>query len=53
MKPCVVSVTTLLCLLKFNPILGPVKFFSTTKCSGKALSPMLYLNMVVAFGFWN
>ena len=31
--PCVVSMTTLLCLMKCNPIIVPVKFFITTNCS--------------------
>ena len=32
MSPCVVSMTTLLFLIKCNPIIGPVNFFITTKC---------------------
>ena len=38
MKPCVVSMTTLLFLIKCNPIIGPVNFFRTTNCSAKVLS---------------
>ena len=37
MRPCVVSITTLLFLIKCNPIFGPVSFFITTKCSAKEL----------------
>ena len=39
MKPCVVSMTTLLCLMNCNPIIGPVKLFTTTNCSAKIWSP--------------
>ena len=35
MSPCVVSMTTLLCLMKCNPIKDPVRFFMTTKYSAK------------------
>ena len=34
-RPCVVSMTTLLFLIKCNPIIGPVKFVFTTECSAK------------------
>ena len=37
MRPCVVSMTTLLFLIKCNPIIGLVNFFITTKCSAKEL----------------
>ena len=40
MKSNVVSMTTMLCLMKCNPIAGPVKFFNATKCSAKLLSPI-------------
>ena len=53
MRPCVVSVTTLLCLMKCNPVIGPVRFFSTTKCSAKMWSPMSNINVVLAVGFSN
>ena len=53
MKPCVVSMTTLLCLMKFNPTIGPVRFFITTKCSAKMWSPMSNLSVVVAVGYSN
>ena len=51
MRPCVVSMTTLLFLIKCNPIIGPVKFFITMKCSAKVLSPISNLSMAVAKGF--
>ena len=38
-SPCVVSMTTLLFLIKCNPNIGPVNFFITTKCSAEELSP--------------
>ena len=37
---CVVSMTTLLFLIKCNPVIGAVNFFITTKCSAKVLSPI-------------
>ena len=40
MRPCVVSMTTLLFLMKSNPIIGPVYFMITTKCSAKRVSPV-------------
>ena len=56
MRPCVVSMTTLLFLIKCYPIIGPVNFFFTTKCSAKALSPISnFSNFSVAVyvGFCN
>ena len=53
MRPCVVSMTTLLFLIKCNPIIGPVNFFFTTKCSTKVLSPISNLSVAVAKGFLN
>ena len=40
MRPCVVSVTTLLFLIVCKPIIGPVDFFITTECSANVLSPI-------------
>ena len=51
MRPCVVSMATLLFLIKCNPIIGPVNFFITTKCSAKVLSPISNLSVAVANGF--
>ena len=51
MRPCVVSITTLLFLIKCNPIIGPVMFFITTKCSPKVLSPLLIINLTVRNSF--
>ena len=51
MRPCVVSMTTLLFLIKCNPIIGSVNFFITTKCSAKALSPISNFSVVVDNGF--
>ena len=45
LRPCVVSMTTLLFLMKCNPIIGPVNFFITTKCSAKVLSPVSNLSV--------
>ena len=40
MRPCVVSMTTLLFFIKWNPVMGPVNFFITTKFSANILSPV-------------
>ena len=53
MRPCVVSMTTLLLLIKCTPIIGPVNFFITTKCSAKVLSPISIFSVVVDNGFSN
>ena len=53
MRPCVVSMTTLLFLIKCNPIIGPVNFFITTKCSAKELSPISNFSVAVDSGFSN
>ena len=53
MRPCVVSMTTLLCLLKCNPVMGAVKFFITSKCSAKVLSRMSNLVVAVDMGVCN
>ena len=53
MRPCVVSMTTLLFLIKCNPVIGPVDFFITTKCSAKDLSPISNFSVAVANGFPN
>ena len=52
-RPCVVSMTTLLFLMKCNPIIGPVSFFITTKCSAKELSPISNFSVAVDKGFSN
>ena len=52
-RPCVVSMTTLLFLIKCNPIIGPVSFFITTKCSAKELSPISTFSLAVDIGFSN
>ena len=46
-RPCVVSMTTLLLLLKWNLMIGPVKF------SANVLSPCSNLKVVVANGLSN
>ena len=51
MRPCVVSMTTLLFLIKCNPTIGPVNFFITTKCSAEVLSPISSLCVAVVKGF--
>ena len=53
MRPCVVSMTTLLFLIKCNPIIGSVSFFITTKCSAKELSPISNFSVAVDNGFSN
>ena len=53
MRPCVVSMTTLLFLIKCNPNIGPVSFFITTKCSAKVLSPISNFSVAVDNGFSN
>ena len=45
MRPCVVSMTTLLCLMMCKPIIGRDRFFNNTKCSAKVLSPIPYLSV--------
>ena len=52
-RPCVVSMTTLLFLIKCNPIIGPVNFVITTKCSAKKLSPISDFSVAVDIGFSN
>ena len=51
MKPYVVSMTTLLCLMKFKLITGPISFFITMKSSAKLWSMMSNLDFGVADGF--
>ena len=53
MRPCVVSVTTLLFLIKCNSFIGPVSFFITTKCSAEELSPISNFSVAVDNGFSN
>ena len=53
MSPCVVSMTTLLFLINCNPIIGPVNFFITTKCSANEFSPISNFSVVADSGFSN
>ena len=53
MRPCAVSMCTLLFLIKCNPITGPVNFFITTKCSAKVISPISNFSVAVDNGFSN
>ena len=53
MRPCVVSITTLLFLIKCNPNIGPVNFFISTKCSAIVLAPILNFSVAVDCGFSN
>ena len=53
MRPCVLLMTTVLFLIKSNPIIGPATFFITTKCSAKTLSPISNLGVAVDIGFSN
>ena len=52
-RPCVLSMTTLLLLIKCNPIIGPVNFFITTKCSAKVISQFSIFSVAVDNGFSN
>ena len=47
-KPCVISMTALLCLMNCNPTIGTVKLLVSTKCSAKVLSQTSNLSVVVA-----
>ena len=51
MSQCVVSMTTLLFFRKCNPIIGPVSFFFTTKCSANELSPISNFSVALDKGF--
>ena len=51
MRPCVVSVTKLLFLIKCNLIIGPVNFFITTECSADILVPILNISVATVNGF--
>ena len=53
MRPCVMSTTTLLFLIKCSPFIGPDIFFITTKCSAKVLSPISNFSVAVDNGFSN
>ena len=53
MRPCVVSMTKLLFLIKCNPFIGPVNFFITTKWSAIVFSPNAYFSVAVDNGFSN
>ena len=53
MRPCVVSMTTLLFLIKCKAIIDLVFFLITTNCSAKNLSPKSNLNVAVDNGFSN
>ena len=52
MRPCVVSMTTLLFLIKCNSTNGPVHFFITTKCSPDLMFTNSNLSMVVSDAFF-
>ena len=53
MRPCVVSLTTLLFLIRCYLIFGHVSFFITTKCSANILSPISTSGVAVTNGFCN
>ena len=53
MRPCVVSMTTLLFLIKCNPIIGPVNLLITTNNSAKVLSLISKLSVAFANGSSN
>ena len=53
MSPRVVSMTTLFFLTKCNPVIGPVIFLITTKCSANELFPISNLRGAVDNGFSN
>ena len=53
-RPCVVSMTTLFCLIKCISRYGLVKLFMATKCSANVRSPISNLGVVAAnrFSHW-
>ena len=51
MRLCVVSMTILLFLIKFNPMIGPLNFFIMTKFSANVLSPKSNSGVTVDNGF--
>ena len=51
MRAYVVSMTTLLCFMNCNSIIGSVNFFITMQCFAKAWSPVLSIFVVVANSF--
>ena len=51
MRPSSVSMTTLLFLIKCNPMIGPVIFFTMKKYSANVLSQMSKLSLTVANTF--
>ena len=53
MSPCVVSMTTLLFLMKCKPTIGPVNFFIPTKGSANELSRISNFSVAVDNGFSN
>ena len=54
-RPCIVSMNTMLFLKKCKIVIGFVNFFITTKCSTSVLSPVSNLSLAAANGFsnWN
>ena len=53
MRPCVAWMITLLCLMKFSPINGLVKYLRRTKCSVKIWSPISKSFVAVVNGCSN
>ena len=53
MRPCVVSMTTLLFPKKCNSNFGPIIFLITTNCSANMLSPIAKIGVFVATRFSN
>ena len=53
MTSCVVSMTTLLCLMNCKPLMGPVNFFNTKKFLANVLSALSQLGVALANGFSN
>ena len=51
MRICVVSITSLLCFMKCNPMTGAVNFFMTTKSSANVISPLSNIEVLIAMGF--
>ena len=50
-RPFVVSMTTLLFLIKCSSIMGPVSFLNATECSANILSPISIFSVAVANDF--
>ena len=53
MRPWLLSITTLLFIIKCNPIVEPIIFFIRTNCSANMIPALSILNVAVANTFSN